>query len=262
MLPMTEAESGRATAEPQAQAADSLLREAESAFALGAEMRATPLAARSHFHKAAGCYEALHERGIHNAALCLNEGNACLLAGDLPAAIMNYRRGVRLAPFDTALRANLAFARSQVAYSDSDSFGRPPEDWTLQWPRLPGTAALLLFAGFYSCAFLAATRWYIARQPAHLWIAVAAGAIAAVFAGSLVFDDWSERQESAHPLATIAEDGVLLRKGNGFSYPPRYQTPLNRGVEARLLTDRGPWIQIQLGGGEIGWIPRASALID
>ena len=50
---------------------------------------------------------------------------------------------------------------------------------------------------------------------------------------------------------------ALLRAGNGLSYPPRYETPLNRGVEARLLFARGAWLQIELSGGEIGWVPAA-----
>src|SRR5262249_22757717 len=56
------------------------------------------------------------------------------------------------------------------------------------------------------------------------------------------------------PLVVIAADGVLLRKGNGLSYPPRYETPLNRGVEARVLCARGAWRQIELAGGEVGWV--------
>jgi len=50
--------------------------------------------------------------------------------------------------------------------------------------------------------------------------------------------------------------GFLLRTGNGLSYPPRYETPLNQGVEARLLHARGAWLQIELSGGEVGWGPR------
>jgi hypothetical protein len=69
-------------------------------------------------------------------------------------------------------------------------------------------------------------------------------------------------QEQQHPLVVIADDGVLLRKGNGLSYPPRYETPLNRGVEARLLVSRGDWLQIELEGGEIGWVPREYARVD
>jgi hypothetical protein len=55
---------------------------------------------------------------------------------------------------------------------------------------------------------------------------------------------------------------VVLRRGNGRSYPPRYPTPLNRGVEARRLFERGDWLQIELSGGEVGWVERAAILED
>jgi hypothetical protein len=58
------------------------------------------------------------------------------------------------------------------------------------------------------------------------------------------------------PLVVVAEDGVLLRRGDGLAYPPRYDTPLPRGAEARLRRERGTWLQIELSGGEIGWVPR------
>ena len=49
---------------------------------------------------------------------------------------------------------------------------------------------------------------------------------------------------------------------HGLNYPPRSETPLNRGVEARLLFVRGDWLQIELSGGEIGWVPSEYALVD
>jgi uncharacterized protein YgiM (DUF1202 family) len=60
----------------------------------------------------------------------------------------------------------------------------------------------------------------------------------------------------------VAQDNVLLRTGNGLSYPARYDTPLNRGVEARLLLRRDDWLKVELGGGETGWLPRSSVLVD
>jgi hypothetical protein len=69
-------------------------------------------------------------------------------------------------------------------------------------------------------------------------------------------------RELRHPLVVVAEDGILVRQGNGLSYPPRAATPVNRGVEGRLLFARGAWLKIELPGGEIGWVPRQVALIE
>jgi hypothetical protein len=71
----------------------------------------------------------------------------------------------------------------------------------------------------------------------------------------------AEREETSRPVVVIAEDGVLLRRGDNLAFPPRYETPVNRGVEARLLFERDGWLQIELAGGEVGWVPRAYALV-
>jgi hypothetical protein len=55
---------------------------------------------------------------------------------------------------------------------------------------------------------------------------------------------------------------VLLRKGDGAAYPPRYETALNKGVEARRLYERRDWSQIELSGGEIGWVRSDQLLAD
>jgi hypothetical protein len=80
--------------------------------------------------------------------------------------------------------------------------------------------------------------------------------------GILAFLVWQERQEACYPLVVIARDRVLLRKGNGSHYPPSYDTALNRGVEAKQLFARGEWLQIELAGGEVGWVPVTSVLRD
>ena len=71
-----------------------------------------------------------------------------------------------------------------------------------------------------------------------------------------------DSEDERHPLVVIAQNDVLLRKGNGPNWPRRLETPLNRGVEGRLLFERGDWRQIELTGGFIGWVPRTAVLVD
>jgi hypothetical protein len=65
---------------------------------------------------------------------------------------------------------------------------------------------------------------------------------------------WSMWDGPPRSLAVIAHDGVLLRKGNGATFPPWSETPLNRGVEANILYSRDGWLQVELAGGEVGWV--------
>ncbi len=107
-----------------------------------------------------------------------------------------------------------------------------------------------------------ATLWLAVRRRGLLAAGGAALAAAGLLAILAIREEGRWRQEIIHPVAVIREDNVVLRKGNGWSYPPRYESPLNRGVEAQLLFAKGDWLQIRLSGGEVGWIPRSAALVD
>lgn len=236
-------------------------------FHEGLRLRDQPDLARPCFLEAAAHFETLRQQGARSPALFLNQGNAALLAGDLPQAILSYRRGLRLAPGDPDLRRNLAFARDQVAYPPSSRLGRPPAD---PWPSwLSRGVARWCLGGalvFYGLGWLSLTRWFMTRR-GRLRSLAAVSFLAALLAGAVPAWSWlaayrHNQQDARHPLVVIARDDLLLRKGNGPAYPAAYDTPLNRGVEARLLFDRGDWLQIELVGGEVGWVSRADLLLD
>jgi tetratricopeptide (TPR) repeat protein len=235
-----------------------LLSRAEAAFAEGAASDGRT--AQQPFLQAAADYEALRQRGVNNAPLYLNQGNAYLLAGDLPRAILAYRRGLRLAPRDPALLRHLDYAREQVVHVAPGSFGRPPVDHWPPWLLYPPPGlAVLLASLFYGAACLGWTRWLMTRRR---WPAVGAGAaflLAAVLAAHAAVAAAAERTDRLRPPVVIASESVPLHRGNGHSYPA-YPWPLPRGTEARLLFERGPWLQIELTGGEVGWVQRADVV--
>ena len=252
-----------AVAVPPGLANAELAARAEAEFRLGVEQRNDAEKARPHFRTAAAYFDELRRRGARNALLYRNLGNAYLLADDLPHAILSYRRGLALAPYDRSLRDNLEQARALVVYPAGSALGRPPVVDRPPWlPRLRSEWAFAVAAAFYVLTWALLTRWLMVRRGALLAGGLAALALAGVATALLIVDLRGERGRSADTLVVIAQDGVLLRKGNGLAFPPRYETPLNRGVEARLLFERGDWLQIELAGGEVGWVPRAYALAD
>jgi hypothetical protein len=236
---------------------------AEEAFAEGVRLRDEPDKARPLFRRSANLFEELRRSGAANPSLFRAEGNACLLADDLPGAILAYRRGLRLAPDDRALQQLLAAAREQVVYKQPGPFARPPVSLRPPWlPRLSPHGGLLLACAVYAFAWLSLSRWWMVRRGCWLSAALGAFAVTALLGLAVAVEENRERDQDSHPLVVIAEDGVLLRKGNGMVYPRRHETPVNRGVEARLLFERGDWVQIELSGGETGWVPRGYVLID
>jgi len=240
-----------------------VLAEAAAAFHAGVENRSSPSEARTHFQQAAERYQELRRRGVDGAAINHNLGNAYLLSGDYPRAILAYRRALRFAGSDRRILEALAFARSQVAYPAGGNFGRPSVEQRPPWlPRL----APAWYAGFgfvfYYLAWSAVSCWWTGRPGRWLMWSALSFSIAFLLMGALAAEEWRDADFTTRPVVVLSDDGVLLRTGNGLSYPPRSETPLNRGVEARLLFVRGDWLQIELSGGEIGWVPREYALVD
>jgi tetratricopeptide (TPR) repeat protein len=240
-----------------------LVEQAQSAFEEGVRLRQEAEKARPHFREAARYFEALHQRGVRNASLYLNLGHAYLLAGDLPHAILSYRQGLRLAPNDLALRQSLTEARERVVYPSSGGLGRPRDDSRPPWLPHPRSEWLIAGAAVsYLLACVALTRWRMVRRSRLFGLGLFSLLVAAGLAAWLALRARQEREQHEHPLVVIARDGALLRRGNSTTFPPRYDTPVNRGVEARRLFERAGWVQIELSGGEIGWVPRGWVLVD
>ncbi len=251
-------------AEPDTGLSDrAVLERAEAEFQEGLHLRRDRDQAGPHFRNAASHFDELRQRGIGNPSLYRNLGNAYLLAGDLPRAILSYRRGLYRSPNDFDLRESLAEARARVAYPTSGDLGRPASDNRPPWLPHPRSRWLMFAAAAcYALGCVGVTRWRMVRRGRLLTAGFFALVLASLFSGWLLLRAYEQNEREAHPLVVIARDGVLLRRGNGMVFPPRYDTPVNRGVEGRLLFERGGWLQIELSGGEIGWVPREAVLVD
>jgi SH3-like domain-containing protein len=51
----------------------------------------------------------------------------------------------------------------------------------------------------------------------------------------------------------VAND-VVVRKGNGEGYDPKFRQPLHEGVEFKVIERRGGWLRIELADGNQGWV--------
>jgi tetratricopeptide (TPR) repeat protein len=229
------------------------LARAEAAFAAGRKQSADADRARPLFRQAADAYEQVRQRGAANPDLFLAQGNASALAGDLGGAVLAYRRGLRLDPLNPDLRAGLDYARAQI--------GSPgPVVTASEWlALLAGRLAAGLSAGLTVVGFLLTVWAWRRHRPG--WRFVGAGILAVglwLWVASFGAYEALRQYQGDRSAAVITADGVVLRQGNGPNYWPRLDKPLPRGSEVRELGRRGDWVQVEVGGGAVGWVPAAT----
>jgi hypothetical protein len=205
-------------------------------------------------------YDEAWRGGAHNGEFYLQQGNAHLLAGHLPRAILAYRRAERFLASDPRLQENLADARRRVSYPPATT---PPEPDSGPW-RLARPVQMRIAIGCYLVGWCL-IGWRLLRSGRGPgWVATTA-----VGTGFLLgFDTYRyEQADRARPLAVVAGDRVVLYRGNSEHYPRveinRKEVLVPPGVEARVGATRpNGWVQLRIGTDLIGWVRRDQVLID
>jgi hypothetical protein len=196
--------------------------------------------------------------------LFLNCGNAHVLADELPQAILVYRQGLRLHPLHPQLNENLEAARDLVAYPNGDARHRPAADaWPWFLPRWCPECVLHTALILHGFAWLALLTWLILRRRPTGIITVVLFLATAAAVGWWFYLDYRIARDTEQPLVVVRVNGAALRRGNGSMYPRLTEMPtVNRGMEGRLLHERGGWVQVQFAAGEIGWLPRGAVITE
>jgi hypothetical protein len=249
-----------ASAAPQASDAD-ILAAAEQAFSEGVALRDDEAKARPVFSRAAVGYDELWRRGHHSPDLVLNRAHAHRLAGNLAAEIAALHEGLAAMRWSRSLQVALEEARAAVAYPAAGDLAAqcrpaPPGGIGTRFsPTDAWVAAGLLW--LFACGGLA--RFAMTRAPGWLVFATLWVAGLALLGTLWLFDRHRHERENELPLLVVARDATL-RKGNADAYPARLDAKLPRGVEVRKLAERGGWVQVQIAGGAVGWLPGTAVM--
>lgn len=237
------------------------LAAADAAFAEGVALRDDSARARPAFARAAAGYDDLWAHGHCTPELALTRSRAHRLAGDLPRGIAALHDGLAVARFARPLQAELDDARARALFpleGELTAQSRPRPVRGVSARMSPADAWIAAgFAWLVACAGVA--RFRMTRNAR--WLALAAlGVIALGALGVLWLQDARQRErDESLPLLVLSDD-AYLRKGNAAEYPARIEPALPKGAEVYELTRRGGWVQVQLPGGLIGWIPEAATI--
>jgi hypothetical protein len=224
-------------------------------FLRGVERRHDTQLARPEFREAAEDYGLF----IPSPHVALNRGRAHYLADELPQAIRAFRDGLELAPWDADLQRGLAVCRAKVAYpTEATPAERVRPDPVASLRNRVAPTDLLVVTAVCSLLLTVGLARRFTTEDSWSTPVAAAGLVGLLLALAMgIVIDQQNRAEREHPVLVVTADTVL-RTGNGFSFPARADAPLPRGAEVRELGRRGGWVQVELPGGAVGWLPETS----
>lgn len=232
------------------------IRSFDEASKLGAR---DPTAARRLYDESRRGFQSLVDDGIENGRLYYDLGNTYVRLGQVGKAIASYRKAERLIPGDAQLNENLRYARSlrqdQISPPATAAALRSLFFWHFDTSLVTRSKiGLIAFAAFWG---LMAVRLFVRGRPASLvWATRGVAALTIALACSIAWDRYDARTMAG----VVTSENVVLRKGNGEAYEPRFDHRFSDGVEF-VLTEppRGEWLHIQLPDGKDGWIRKDQA---
>lgn len=240
---------------------DRTRRLAEWAFAAGVETRSDAAAARKHFATAGAGFDTHWHGGNRSALLAVQRGRSHFLAGNLPKAVVAFRAGLRETPCDLDLLRGLAECRAAIPYptparAEERLRPDPPSGWR---HRVGEWDAFRLAALSAALAVIGLARRLTARDGWAIPVAAVGGVGALVcLVAALEFGAEAAAEVERPTLVVTAE--VYLRKGNGLSHQPRIDATVPRGTELAERTRRGDWVQVEVAGGAVGWLPESAVV--
>lgn len=210
------------------------------------------------YSRAEQLYESLLESGYRDAGIYYNLGNSYYRLGQQGLAVLNYERGLLLAPHDKDLLHNLAVVRSELP----DNLEVIPPFFLKRWWEtlvrgLPsgGWATLgliFLWAGLAGFGF-----WITGRTRKFKVWGFFLGLILvflAIPAFTLSFARKAMELDSGK--AVIISNEITLR-----SAPDPESSPilaLHGGTTVELLDAIGDWHKVLLSNGDQGWLPASA----
>lgn len=204
------------------------------------------------FQEAERLYASAARSAPPNPDLYANLGNAALQGQHVGAAVLAYRRALRVDADHARALTNLTLARSLLP----EWVPRPESSGALDsfffWQRgltraqRSGAAAL----SFAAAALLIAL-WLRSEQVALRNFALVPAAVWLAWLGSLVFDPALRDRDEA----VVTTPDVRARAADSELAPALFPDPLPDGTEARIVEERAPWARIRLANGRDAWVP-------
>lgn len=199
-------------------------------------------------------YERILKSGYESTVLYYNLGNAYFRQNDIPSAILNYEKALKLDPTHSDIRYNLTIANARI----TDKVEPIPELFYKRWWKsfmnifsldlLAAIVIALLVLSLISTAIYLTSRSLPVRKAAF-WTA-----LSLFFLFGLTF---YAAQQKEHFIRNHHEAIVFTPTVTVKSSPDNASKDLfviHEGIKVELLDEIGEWQEIRIANGSVGWL--------
>lgn len=195
------------------------------------------------------------DNGNHSAALYFNIANAYYKLNEVGPSIFYYEKALQLAPNDTEIKTNLAFAENARV----DAIEPLPTSVFSKW--YSSAAGLFHYDGwallsvFFSSAFVILFLvYYFVHQENKKRLFFTLSLLSVVFcltAFTMAYMTYNDVQKDQPAIVFTEEIEIKaepkLNSSTVFT--------LHEGTKVQILENDGDWLRISIANGKDGWIP-------
>lgn len=207
------------------------------------------------YKKAIASYQKLLKEDKQAATLYYNLANAYFKDGALADALLNYERAYRLEPSDKDIRANLAFANTQVA----DKIKAPRRYFFTKWihsliAQFHSNTWAYLGIACWALLFLSFTCFIRTSSERKRKIFFSLSLLSLFIASFGFYAAYSQYTTTeSDTYAIVFAQNITIK-----STPSNNGTDLfilHEGTKVKILDKVGSWHKIQLADEREGWLP-------
>ena len=213
--------------------------------------------AKDQYGQAASVYQQVLNAGYQSAAVYFNLGNAHYKLAELPEAILNYERALKLSPGDADIQLNIQLANLKI----TDRIEAVPEFFLTRWwkefVRFIPLSALSVFivicaiAGFILLiAYLYLTKVWPKKMAFYSGVVLLSLALFFLIIAGVQSHDLNSGQGG------IVFSGAADVK-SGPDDKQKTLFVIHEGTKVAIREQDGDWIKIALVNGNGGWIKLA-----
>ncbi len=205
------------------------------------------------FKSAIKIYQQLLDRGINDAMVYYNLGNAHFRDKQLGKAILYYRKAHRLSPRDKDIETNLNYSRLFVIdkIKSFPNFSSAFTDKILNWGTVNEFTffTFLFYLGSTSLGIIA----FFKREKI---IKRALAVFLALFLVLIFFAAIKISRDSRWQEAVVISSSVEVFSGPGKEFTLQFTG--HEGLEVKIEQKKDDWCLVSLPNGARGWLPAAN----